>query len=303
MNKITLVIMAAGLGSRYGSLKQMEKVGPNNESILEYSIYDGIKSGITKVIFIIRKAMYKSFRENIGKKIENIIETEYVFQEINKDIGYYFGRDLREKPLGTGHAILCCKDKIKEPFIVINADDFYGRSSYEILCEKINKNRDPLKYFMVGFKLSKTLTDFGSISRGICEIDSKNNLISLCEKTKIIKENNLIFYEEYGKKFPLKEDTLVSMNIWALNPSIFERLEKEFLLFLKEEKKDYLKAEFYLPKVINTLIKNKEISVELLKTKENWYGITYKEDKVKINKALRNLSGKVYPNNLWEEFK
>lgn len=303
MNKITLVIMAAGLGSRYGSLKQMEKVGPNNESILEYSIYDGIKSGITKVIFIIRKAMYKSFRENIGKKIENIIETEYVFQEINKDIGYYFGRDLREKPLGTGHAILCCKDKIKEPFIVINADDFYGRSSYEILCEKINKNRDPLKYFMVGFKLSKTLTDFGSISRGICEIDSKNNLISLCEKTKIIKENNLIFYEEDGKKFPLKEDTLVSMNIWALNPSIFERLEKEFLLFLKEEKKDYLKAEFYLPKVINTLIKNKEISVELLKTKENWYGITYKEDKVKINKALRNLSGKVYPNNLWEEFK
>lgn len=303
MNKITLVIMAAGLGSRYGSLKQMEKVGPNNESILEYSIYDGIKSGITKVIFIIRKAMYKSFRENIGKKIENIIETEYVFQEINKDIGYYFGRDLREKPLGTGHAILCCKDKIKEPFIVINADDFYGRSSYEILCEKINKNRDPLKYFMVGFKLSKTLTDFGSISRGICEIDSKNNLISLCEKTKIIKENNLIFYEEDGEKFPLKEDTLVSMNIWALNPSIFERLEKEFLLFLKEEKKDYLKAEFYLPKVINTLIKNKEISVELLKTKENWYGITYKEDKVKINKALRNLSGKVYPNNLWEEFK
>lgn len=303
MNRITLVIMAAGLGSRYGSLKQMEKVGPNNESILEYSIYDGIKSGITKVIFIIRKAMYKSFRENIGKKIENIIETEYVFQEINKDIGYYFGRELREKPLGTGHAILCCKDKIKEPFIVINADDFYGRSSYEILCEKINKNRDPLKYFMVGFNLSKTLTDFGSVSRGICETDSKNNLISVCEKTKIVKENNLIFYEEDGENFPLKEDTLVSMNIWALNPSIFERLEKEFLLFLKEEKKDYLKAEFYLPKVINTLIKNKEISVELLKTRENWYGITYKEDKVKINKVLRNLSGKVYPNNLWEEFK
>ena len=303
MDKITLVIMAAGMGSRYGGLKQIDKIGPNGETIIEYSIYDAIKAGVTKVVFIIKKDIFKKFRETIGFKIENIIETEYVFQEVDNLEKEFKGKFKRVKPWGTGHAILCCKGFIEEPFIVINADDFYGRETYRILCEEIKKSKCDSEYFMVGFSVSKTLTDFGSVSRGICNLNSQEELIAIKEKTKIMKKNNRICYEEDGTFHNISEDTLVSMNIWGLKPSIFTELEDKFLRFLRDKNIDKFKVEFFLPTVIDELIKEDKVNVKVLKTNEQWYGVTYKEDKEKASNSLKKLSGDIYPYNLWEEFK
>ncbi|TPF97766.1 nucleotidyltransferase family protein [Clostridium perfringens] len=303
MDKITLVIMAAGMGSRYGSLKQIDKIGPNGESIIEYSIYDAIKAGVTKVVFIIKKDIFQKFRKTIGFKIENIIETEYVFQEVDNLDKEFKGKFKRVKPWGTGHAILCCKDFIKEPFIVINADDFYGRETYRILCKEIKKSKCAFEYFMVGFSINKTLTDFGSVSRGICNLNSKGELTSINEKTKIMKKGNSICYEEDGNYHNISEDTLVSMNIWGLKPSIFTELEDKFLKFLRDKNIDKFNGEFFLPTSIDELIKEDKVNVKLLKTNEQWYGVTYKEDKEKVSNSLKKLSGDIYPANLWEEFK
>lgn len=303
MDKITLVIMAAGMGSRYGGLKQIDKIGPNGETIIEYSIYDAIKAGVTKVVFIIKKDIFQKFRETIGFKIENIIDTEYVFQEVDNLDKEFKGRFKRVKPWGTGHAILCCKGFIEEPFIVINSDDFYGRETYRILCEEIKKSTCDSEYFMVGFSVSKTLTDFGSVSRGICDLNSKGELISIKEKTKIMKKENSICYEEDGEYHNIPKNTLVSMNIWGLKPSIFTELEDKFFAFLKDKSIDQCKEEFYLPKAIDELIKENKVNVKVLKTNEQWYGVTYKEDKEKVSNSFKKLSGHIYPFNLWEEFK
>lgn len=303
MDKITLVIMAAGMGSRYGGLKQIDKIGPNGETIIEYSIYDAIKAGVTKVVFIIKKDILNKFRETIGFKIENIIETEYVFQEVDNLDKEFKGKFKRVKPWGTGHAILCCKGFIEEPFIVINADDFYGRETYKVLCEEIKKSKCDSEYFMVGFMVGKTLTDFGSVSRGICNLNSQEELIAINEKTKIMKKNNRICYEEDGTFHNISEDTLVSMNIWGLKPSIFTELEDKFLRFLRDKNIDKFKVEFFLPTVIDELIKEDKVKVKVLKTNEQWYGVTYKEDKEKVSNSLKKLSGDIYPYNLWEEFK
>lgn len=303
MTKTTLVIMAAGMGSRYGGLKQLDKIGPNGETIIEYSIYDAIKAGVKKVVFIIKKDILKVFRETIGFKIEKIIETEYVFQEIDKVDKKFLGKFDRLKPWGTGHAILCCKDIIDGPFIVINADDFYGRKTYAILCEEIKKSKFESDYFMVGFNVNKTLTEFGSVSRGVCDFNGNAQLVSVKERTKIIKKDNRIFYEEDGSFYEIPENTLVSMNIWGLKPSIFKELESKFYEFLNNENIDKCRDEFYLPVVIDKLIEEKKVHVKVLKTDEKWYGITYKEDRENIMNSLKILSKNIYPANLWEEFK
>lgn len=303
MTKTTLVIMAAGMGSRYGGLKQLDKIGPNGETIIEYSIYDAIKAGVKKVVFIIKKDILKVFRETIGFKIEKLVETEYVFQEIDKVDKKFLDKFDRVKPWGTGHAILCCKDIIDGPFIVINADDFYGRKTYAILCEEIKKNKLESDYFMVGFNVNKTLTEFGSVSRGVCDLNGDGQLVSVKERTKIIKKDNKIFYEEEGIFYEIPDNTLVSMNIWGLKPSIFKELESKFYEFLDDENIDKCKDEFYLPVVIDKLIEEKKVQVKVLKTDEKWYGITYKEDRENIRNSLKIVSKNIYPANLWEEFK
>lgn len=303
MTKTTLVIMAAGMGSRYGGLKQLDKIGPNGETIIEYSIYDAIKAGVKKVVFIIKKDIFQIFKETIGFKIENIVETEYVFQEVDNINKNFIGKFERVKPWGTGHAILCCKDVIDGPFIVVNADDFYGRETYNILCEELKKSKLDFEYFMVGFSVDKTLTDFGSVSRGICEFSEDGDLLSIKERTKIIKKDNKICYEEEGVFYEIPNDTLVSMNIWGLKPSVFKELENRFLSFLTNKNIDKCKDEFYLPMVMDELIEGDRASIKVLKTNEQWHGVTYKEDKEKVSNSLKELSKNIYPANLWEEFK
>ncbi|MGG5461787.1 nucleotidyltransferase family protein [Clostridium sp. B9] len=304
MTKPTLVIMAAGMGSRYGGLKQLDKIGPNGETIIEYSIYDAIKAGIKKVVFIIKKNIFEVFKETIGNKIEKIVETEYIFQELDTIEIENVKNYNRVKPWGTGHAVLCCKDVVKDPFVVINADDFYGKSTYEIIVSEIIMNKDDsYKYTMAGFKVENTLTEFGSVSRGICKVDSQNYLLSVDEKTKIKRVHSDIVYEEEDILTKIEEGTLVSMNIWGLKPSIFEELEDKFVEFLNNKNIDKKKDEFYLPVVIDELIKENKAEVKVLKSNEQWYGVTYKEDKEKVGQALRALSKTNYPDDLWREFK
>lgn len=279
--EITLVVMAAGMGSRFGGLKQIEPVGRNGEAILDFSVYDAIKAGFTKVVFVIKHAIEKDFKEIVGKRIEKKIKVEYVFQET--DIlpqGYTCPAD-REKPWGTAHAILCCKDVVKEPFAVVNADDFYGRSAFEQIAEYLQNEEE--NYCMVGFRLVNTLTENGHVSRGVCEIDNHSCLTKVTERTKII---NCKYTEDDGKTWePLSPDTVVSMNLWGFMPDIFNHIEKGFKEFLNE-KINVPKSEYYLPSVVSTLIENGQKSVDVLVAEDKWYGVTYKEDKQNVVNAI-----------------
>lgn len=279
--EITLVVMAAGMGSRFGGLKQIEPVGRNGEAILDFSVYDAIKAGFTKVVFVIKHAIEKDFKEIVGKRIEKKIKVEYVFQET--DIlpqGYTCPAD-REKPWGTAHAILCCKDVVKEPFAVVNADDFYGRSAFEQIAEYLQNEEK--NYCMVGFRLVNTLTKNGHVSRGVCEIDNHSCLTKVTERTKII---DCKYTEDDGKTWePLSPDTVVSMNLWGFMPDIFNHIEKGFKEFLNE-KINVPKSEYYLPSVVSTLIENGQKSVDVLVAEDKWYGVTYKEDKQNVVNAI-----------------
>jgi len=279
--EITLVVMAAGMGSRFGGLKQIEPVGRNGEAILDFSVYDAIKAGFTKVVFVIKHAIEKDFKEIVGKRIEKKIKVEYVFQET--DIlpqGYTCPAD-REKPWGTAHAILCCKDVVKEPFAVVNADDFYGRSAFEQIAEYLQNEEK--NYCMVGFRLVNTLTENGYVSRGVCEIDNHSCLTKVTERTKII---DCKYTEDDGKTWePLSPDTVVSMNLWGFMPDIFNHIEKGFKEFLNE-KINVPKSEYYLPSVVSTLIENGQKSVDVLVAEDKWYGVTYKEDKQNVVNAI-----------------
>ena len=304
MTKPTLVVMAAGMGSRYGGLKQIDSVGPNGEIIIDYSIYDAIKAGFSKVVFIIRKDLENVFKEKIGKKIEKIIETEYVFQDINFGVLEEFNLPKeRKKPWGTAHAIYCCKDVISGPFVVINADDFYGQSTYKIIYDYLVNSKDDFEYLMAGFILENTLTENGTVARGICKVDNYNNLLSITERTSIKQFDNDIKYTEDDLNWiDIKKGSIVSMNIWGFKPTIFSELEKDFKIFLRNNKDNILKAEFYIPSVIDSMIKQKKASVKVLVSKEQWYGVTYKEDKENVCKSINNLMGNIYPDKLWEEY-
>ncbi|MPQ44146.1 nucleotidyltransferase family protein [Clostridium tarantellae] len=303
MVKPTLIVMAAGMGSRYGSLKQIDPIGPNGEIIIEYSIHDAIKAGFGKVVFIIKKELLKSFKEIVESKIDNVIEVEYVFQEIDKiPKGFNIPKD-RVKPWGTGHAILCCKDIINTPFAVINADDFYGQSTFKIIGDYLINNKNPYQYAMAGFVLENTLTEFGTVARGICNVDKNEYLISVEERTQIKKIKNITKYlNENNEWITIEKGSIASMNIWAFTPTIFNELEKEFKFFLKglDNKEKSLQDEFYIPFVIDKLLKENKITVKVLKSVEQWYGVTYKEDKGYTREAINKLMGKTYPNKLWE---
>lgn len=300
--KPTLLVLAAGMGSRYGGLKQIDQVGPSGETIIEYSVYDAIKAGFGKVVFVIRRSIEDAFKEALGNKFSDLIEVDYAIQEIDVEIEGIDNMPHREKPWGTGHAVLVAADKINEPFAVINADDFYGRGAFRELAEFSQKLQDQngYEYAMVGYILKNTLSDHGSVSRGVCEANAENHLVTVTERTKIQEENGLIhFIDDEGQKHELPKNTIVSMNFWGFTPSIFDELRKQFIDFVAHNT-DKPKAEFYIPLVVNNMIINNQATIEVLTCEDKWFGITYREDKEIVKKAFGEFVDRgVYPSPLW----
>lgn len=298
---MTLVIMAAGMGSRFGGLKQIEPFGNDGEFILDFSIYDAIKAGFNKVVFIIKEENYDLFRDTVGKRIEDKIEVEYVFQK-NENIpaGYEVPSD-RAKPWGTGHAILACKDVVKEDFLVINADDFYGRDAFIVASKFLKQEHSNNKMAMVGYQVINTLTDNGSVKRGICEYKD-GNLTKLIESSVEKIDGEIICTPLDGSEpFVSKENDLVSMNMFIFTPLIFEILENDINDFFEQNKNNLEKCEFLIPEVVYKNILNKNISVKVLDTTSKWYGVTYKEDKESVLNAIKNMiEENVYPEKLWK---
>lgn len=295
-----LVIMAAGMGSRFGGLKQIEPVHSNGEFILDYSIYDAIKCGFDKVVFIIKEENYSLFRDTIGKRIEDAIEVSYVFQKNDNVPEWVKLPNERTKPLGTGHAILCCKEVVKENFLVINADDFYGRDAFLVASQFIKNMKNENEFAMVGYKVGNTLTENGSVKRGVCE--SENGFLSkLTESTVSIENGKIICKPLNGSsEFEAYDDTLVSMNMFIFTPKIFDYLEEDFVKFFKDNESDLSKCEYLIPDVVFDLIKRKLVTVSVLKTDAVWQGITYKEDKDALVDGLNKLvNDNVYPDKLW----
>ncbi len=280
----TLVVMAAGMGSRFGGLKQLEPIGANGEVLLDYSVYDAQKAGFNKVVFVIKHAIEKDFRELVGKRIEKKIDVDYAFQELDKlPSGFTIPTD-REKPWGTGHAVLCCKEFVNQPFAAINADDFYGASAYRQINNCLAKQNGD--YCMVGFRLKNTLTDNGTVARGVCETNSSNHLTNITEITNI---KDCAYEDENGKKIILPPDTVVSMNMWGFTTDLFGYLEEGFNKFLTE-KINVPKSEYFLPFQIDELIKKGEKQVEVLVAEDKWYGMTYKEDKPVVKAAISEMT-------------
>lgn len=278
----TLVVMAAGMGSRFGGLKQLEPVGPNGEAILDFSVYDAKKAGFTKVVFVIKKAIEAEFRAVVGSRIEKKIEVEYVFQETDRLPEGYTCPAGREKPWGTGQAVLCCKDAVKTPFAVINADDYYGASAFRQIFEQLKENS--ADYCMVGYRLGNTVTENGFVSRGICEIES-DMLKDINECGSI--DSNCVSLSD-GDEKELSPDTVVSMNMWGFGTDFFGYLDDGFKAFL-DAHGDEEKSEFYLPGVVDNLIKKGIKDVHVLVAEDRWYGVTYKEDKEAVVSAVNGF--------------
>jgi NDP-sugar pyrophosphorylase family protein len=302
--KPTLVILAAGMASRYGSMKQTDGFGPNGETIIEYSIYDAIKAGFGKVIFVIKEEFAENFKGIFEPKLNGKIETDYVFQTFDiKPFGIEIEIE-RAKPWGTAHAVLAARDAVKEPFCVINADDFYGRESYQKMADFLTNEVNDQEFSMIGYQIDKTLSEHGSVSRGVCEVDLDGNLTEIQERTKVyfktdaIGEKTIVF-EENEKVFPLNENTRVSMNFWGFTPKIFDysaELFKEFALANIENPK----SEFFIPLVAEKLIKNKQASFKVIPTQNQWFGVTYAEDKPFVQENIDKLVAEgVYPSKLW----
>lgn len=305
MGKATLVVMAAGIGSRFGGgIKQLEPVGPGGEIIMDYSIYDAMEAGFDKVVFVIRKDLEKDFKEVIGNRIEKIVNVEYAFQE-KEDIPepYKTRYADRKKPWGTGQAILCCKDVVKEPFLVINADDYYGKEAYvegykHLVGEQ--KESEKAQISMVGFVLGNTLSDNGSVTRGICRVDKQQRLTDIVETYNIVKtEEGAAALTEEGDVV-LDVNAPVSMNMWGLRPEFFGILEKGFVEFLEKNAENYQKAEYLLPTIVGKLLKESKAEVTVLNSSDKWFGVTYKEDKDAVSEAIRELVNRgLYPAKLF----
>ena len=295
----TLLILAAGMASRYGSMKQIQSFGPGGETIMDYSIYDAIRAGFGKVVFVIRKDFEQNFKSICEPKLNGRIKTEYVDQDLADFTNGFEIPKERTKPWGTAHAVLCAGDVIKEPFAVINADDFYGRDAFEKAAKFLTAEVAPNKYCIIGYELSKTLSENGTVSRGVCEVNAAGELMSINERTKIYRENDKIIYEESDSKHEVPENSKVSMNFWGFDPSVFSFIEKLFQQFLKDSINDP-KAEFFIPIIGDAFIKNGGI-IKLIPTSAQWFGVTYKEDAVTVKKDIQNLvDGREYPYSLWK---
>jgi len=297
----TLLILAAGMASRYGSLKQIQEFGPSGETIIDYSIYDAISAGFGKIVFIIRENFAADFKEIFEPKLKGRVAVDYVYQEMDAFVGDHAVPADRTKPWGTAHAILCAKNAINEPFAVINADDFYGTDSFVKMAAFLNNDCKPDVYSVVGYELGKTVSEHGSVSRGVCAVNTAGNLSAINERTKIYPENGQIVYEEAdGSKHPLPADTPVSMNFWGFHPSVFELSQGLFNEFLDKNLSNP-KSEFFIPIVADEFIRRDKGVVKVLPTSAKWFGVTYKEDAPGVQASLSALvENGEYPDNLWK---
>lgn len=297
--KPTLLILAAGMASRYGSMKQVDGFGPNGETIIDYSIYDAIKAGFGKISFIIREEFLDSFKAIFEPKLQGRVETDYVFQSydltqfgINETIE-------RSKPWGTAHAVLAARNQVHEPFCVINADDFYGYDAFEKMAKFLTTEVADDKYSLIGYQIDKTLSDYGSVSRGVCQVED-GNMVAINERTEVyFTPDGGVAYKENGEEHPLPNDARVSMNFWGFTPAVFKQSEPMFKRFV-EANKNNPKAEFFIPLVADELIKSGQASFKVIPTGQKWFGVTYKEDKPIVQKSISDLvNSGVYPENLW----
>ena len=305
MKKPVLVIMAAGMGSRYGGLKQMDPVDENGHIIMDFSIYDAIRAGFEKVVFIIKKENEALFKECVGDRVAKKMQVEYVFQDLHNLPEGYIVPEGREKPWGTGHAVLSCLSAVDGPFAVINADDYYGREAFQIIYDFLTTHQDDEKYqyTMVGYYLKNTLTENGHVARGVCIADEEGKLTGITERTRLEKHAaGPAYTEDDGETWTkLPEDTIVSMNMWGFTSSILQELNNRFARFLEENlRKNPLKCEYFLPFVVDELLKENKAEVTVLKSPDRWYGVTYKEDKPVVVEAIKNMrSAGLYPQGNW----
>ena len=299
----TLLILAAGMGSRYGGMKQVDAFGPSGETITDYSIYDAIRAGFERFVFVISPAMEEDFKTHYVKKFPAQLEVEHVIQSLDKVPRGFRVPRRRQKPWGTAHAVLMARDVIHEPFAVINADDYYGRKSYKIMNHFLTQTSEvaPGQYCMVGFELERTISEYGSVARGICQVDNHDFLTGMVERTKIYrKDQGIVFEEEDGSVHPLDPKATVSMNLFGFTPDFFCHIETDLRGFLKKNARNP-KAELYIPYVVNNLIAAGTAKMSVLRTPDSWFGVTYQEDKPRVLEAIRNLvDDGTYPEKLWE---
>jgi NDP-sugar pyrophosphorylase family protein len=298
MADLTLLVLAAGMGSRYGGLKQLDPFGPHGETIMDYSVYDALRAGFNKVVFVIRMDIEEAFREKIGTRYEKHVAVDYVFQELWKLPAGYAAPAERTKPWGTTHAILMAADAIREPFAVINADDFYGAEGYRALAQCLTSGT--ADYAMVGYLLSKTLSDFGPVARGVCHVDADGFLKDIVEMKSLARDGaDAVNTDADGRQTQLPGDTAVSMNMWGFTPPVFDQLRNHFLGFLKLHAND-LTAECYVPSTMNELIQAGEARVKVLRSAGTWFGVTYREDRPRVVESLhRFIEDGYYPRRLW----
>ncbi|TXG36083.1 nucleotidyltransferase family protein [Seonamhaeicola maritimus] len=300
LTKPTLVIMAAGMGNRYGSLKQLDTFNKEGDTLIDFSVYDALRAGFGKIVFIIRKSFEKDFEQRFDNKLFGKIKVNYVYQELNTVPTEFYNQE-RVKPWGTGHALLMAKDVVKENFAIINSDDFYGFESFKIMAEALQKNDlNSFDAILIAYPLKNTISEHGYVSRGQCELDSKGFLRSIIERTHILKDGGVLNYKnEDGSLTQIDGDTLVSMNFWGFTPKLFEFAETLFLNFMKLHQLN-LNAEFYIPFIVNEIIKTNLGKIDVLKTNSKWFGVTYKKDKEVVELEISKLKNKnVYPVNLW----
>lgn len=284
----TLLILAAGMGSRYGGVKQLDQFGPNGETIIDYSLFDAIRAGFGKVVFIIREELRADFEEIFLPKLQGRIEVDFAIQALKSYVPEELGAVKRTKPWGTGHAMLCAKDHTQTPFAVINADDFYGREAFEVMADFLRTNTDDRLHAMVGYEVKNTLSENGSVSRGVCAVGENGNLTSVIERTKIYEQDGRIIYEEAEELTPLDPSTPVSMNFWGFMPSVFPLVQKQFESYAVANI-DSPKAEFYIPTVMTTLIQTDTGHCKVFRSQSAWFGVTYPEDKPTVQAALAKL--------------
>lgn len=307
MKKPVLVIMAAGMGSRYGGLKQIDPVDREGHIIMDFSMFDAKRAGFEKVVFIIKKENEADFKEAVGDRMSEVMDVEYAFQDLHNIPEGFEVPEGRVKPWGTAHAVLSAIDKIDGPFAVINADDYYGRHAFEVIYHYLTTHEDDEKfrYTMVGYRLKNTVTDNGHVARGICELNENKELVSVTERTQIEKRDGGIAYSEDGGEtwVPVDGDTLVSMNMWGFTRSILDEIRDGFPAFLEKGlKENPMKCEYFLPSVVSELLEENRASVAVLESEDKWYGVTYKEDKPVVVAAIQALKDAgVYPEKLWEE--
>lgn len=306
MNKATLIVMAAGMGSRYGGLKQIDPVGKNGEVILDYSVYDAAKAGFDKVIFVIKKEIEEDFKKITDGKYNGVIDVEYAYQDINNIPEGFTVPEGRVKPWGTGHAVLSCKGMVDGPFAVINSDDFYGRETFELIYKELTKEKEKkekYQFSMVGFKIENTLTENGTVARGVCKTDEESYLTDIVERTKIAKRDGKIMFTEDGETWTeIPEGSTVSMNCWGFSTEMMQELEDRFAVCLEKNKDNMLKCEYFIPFVVDELLKEGKAEVKVLSTSEKWYGVTYKEDREHVVAALKEKTEKgIYPECLWSK--